>query len=92
MRIPSITQLRSGPPTVGLLTAAAVLGVGRTRAYEMARRGEFPVRVIRIGSTYRVPVAELLTLLGISDAPPVVAEARSPRPAPTRLLYQRTMR
>lgn len=71
MRVPSIAQLRAGPPSVDLMTAAAVIGIGRTRAYALARTGEFPVRLLRIGSTYRVPVAELLTLLGITDdAPP----------------------
>ncbi len=50
MKAPSITQLRDGPPSVDLLTAAAALGIGRTRAYELARAGAFPVTLIRIGS------------------------------------------
>ncbi|HZR54812.1 MAG TPA: helix-turn-helix domain-containing protein [Streptosporangiaceae bacterium] len=67
MKAPSITQLRDGPPSVDLLTAATALGIGRTRAYELARAGAFPVTLIRIGSKYRVPVAALLSLLGISE-------------------------
>jgi hypothetical protein len=78
MRIPSITQLRSGPPSVDLMTAAAVLRIGRTKAYDLAKRGEFPVAVIRIGDSYRVPTAALLGLLGISEQPPAPAEARTP--------------
>jgi excisionase family DNA binding protein len=81
MRTPTITQLRNGPPSVDLLTAAAVLGLGRTKAYEMARRGEFPVRVLRIGGSYRVPTAALLELLGISEAIPAQPEARAGFPA-----------
>jgi predicted DNA-binding transcriptional regulator AlpA len=77
MKIPSIAQLRSGPPSLDLLTAAAVLGIGRTRAYELARRGEFPVRVFRIGTSYRVPVTALLELLGISETQPAHTEARA---------------
>lgn len=69
MKIPSTAQLRDGPPSVSLLTAAAVLGIGRTRAYALARSGAFPVRVIRIGITYRVPVSPLLNLLGAGDDP-----------------------
>ena len=69
MKIPSTAQLRDGPPSVDLMTAASVLGIGRTRAYALARGGAFPVRVIRIGSTYRVPVAALLDLLGVSGGP-----------------------
>jgi hypothetical protein len=77
MKIPSITQLRNGPPSVDLMTAAAVLRIGRTKAYDLAKRGEFPVAVIRIGDSYRVPTAALLTLLGISEQPPAPAEARA---------------
>lgn len=77
-RTPSIAQLRSGPPAVDLQTAARVLGLGRTKAYELARRGEFPVPVRRIGTSYRVPVAGLLAYLGISETEPVPP----PRPAP----------
>jgi hypothetical protein len=84
MRIPSIAQLRSGPPSLDLLTAAAVLGIGRTRAYELARRGEFPVRVFRIGTTYRVPVTALLDLLGIAENQPAQAEAHAHNPAAPR--------
>jgi hypothetical protein len=75
MKIPSITQLRSGPPSVDLMTAAAVLRIGRTKAHDLAKRGEFPVQVIRIGDSYRVPTAALLSLLGISEQPPAPAEA-----------------
>jgi excisionase family DNA binding protein len=84
MKTPPIAQLRNGPPSVDLQTAAAVLGLGRTKAYEMARHGEFPVRVLRIGGSYRVPTAALLELLGISENSPVLAEARAGVPAITR--------
>jgi excisionase family DNA binding protein len=50
------------------MTAARILGIGRTKAYELARRGEFPCLVIRVGDLYRVSTAELLRLLGISPA------------------------
>jgi excisionase family DNA binding protein len=56
--------------------AARALGVGRTRAYEWVQSGEWPTRVLRLGNLYRVPTADLLILLGITDdqvAPPEVA-------------------
>ena len=59
----SIAQLRT-TATVDLMTAAAALGLGRTRAYELARRDQFPCRLIRIGNTYRIPTPGLLELLG----------------------------
>ncbi|GAB3645121.1 helix-turn-helix domain-containing protein [Glycomyces tarimensis] len=45
-------------------TAAQVLGIGRTVAYRLAKEGRFPVEVLRIGHSYRVPVLRLLELLG----------------------------
>jgi hypothetical protein len=61
----TISQLRT-TATVDLMTAARALGLGRTKAYELARRDQFPCRVIRIGETYRIPTAGLLELLGVS--------------------------
>ncbi|WP_253858887.1 helix-turn-helix transcriptional regulator [Prauserella alba] len=46
-----------------------MLGIGRTTAYRLARNGEFPSPIVRVGRTYRVAVAPLLTLLGISEEP-----------------------
>jgi excisionase family DNA binding protein len=42
-------------------TAASILGIGRSTAYELIRRDEFPIPVHRIGSRLRVPVAPLLS-------------------------------
>jgi hypothetical protein len=65
----TIAQLRA-TSTVDLMTAARALGLGRTKAYELARRQQFPCRVLRIGDTYRVPTVGLLELLGLTpDAP-----------------------
>lgn len=47
-------------------TAGEVLGIGRSLAYELARRGEFPVPVLRVGTQYRVPTAALRELLGVT--------------------------
>jgi Helix-turn-helix domain len=52
---------------VDLLTAGRVLGIGRTTAYALARSGEFPCPVVRVGGAYKVPTSGLLRLLGLSD-------------------------
>jgi hypothetical protein len=39
--------------------------VGRTKAYELVHAGQWPTRILWLGSLIRVPTAELLTLLGI---------------------------
>jgi hypothetical protein len=50
--------------TTNVETAGAVLGIGRTKAYELAQAGEFPVKILRVGRRYLVPTPALLELLG----------------------------
>jgi excisionase family DNA binding protein len=59
-------QLRALPPVVDVATAAAVLGVGRTAAYELIRNGGWPTPVLRIGKLIRIPSAALLELVQVS--------------------------
>jgi hypothetical protein len=61
--------IRSLGMTTDLETAGAILGVGRTKAYELAKAGDFPVTVLRIGRRYVVPTQLLLKLLGADQAP-----------------------
>jgi excisionase family DNA binding protein len=69
-----LTQLNPRPrlaPIEGRVTitveeAAALLGIGRTAAYEAARRGELPTR--RLGRRVLVPVPALLEWLGATRA------------------------
>jgi Helix-turn-helix domain len=60
-------DLRRLPPTLTVPAAGAILGVGRTLAYEAARRGDIPS--IRIGNRVVVPTRSLLAMLGISGEP-----------------------
>ncbi len=53
--------------TISVDEAAALLGIGRSAAYEAARRGQLPIR--RLGRRLFVPVPALLDWLGLS-APP----------------------
>ncbi len=48
--------------TLTIEQTASLLGLGRTAAYEAARRGEFPSR--RLGRRLVVPVPALLAWLG----------------------------
>lgn len=45
--------------------AAGVYGIGRTKAFELARRGEIPT--IRVGHRLMVPVPALLRMLDAGD-------------------------
>jgi hypothetical protein len=90
----TISQLRS-TATVDLMTAARALGLGRTKAYELAKRDQFPCRVIKIGDTYRIPTPGLLELLGVHPeqrpAPPPAPPDR-PRADPSQILRDRRQR
>lgn len=55
------------PVVVDLVTAGSVLNIGRSASYELARRGEFPVAVLRVGHRYRVMTGHLRALLGITE-------------------------
>ncbi|WAX55816.1 helix-turn-helix domain-containing protein [Jatrophihabitans cynanchi] len=51
------------PAVVDLPTAATMLGIGRTLAYELVRTGRWPTPIIHIGRLIKVPKAALLELL-----------------------------
>ena len=61
----TIDAVRGLGTTIDVETAGAILGIGRSKSYELAKAGEFPVRVLRIGRRYLVPTPALLDLLGI---------------------------
>ena len=57
----------TSPAALGLTTtvdtAASILGISRTKAYALAKDGDFPVKLVRIGRRYLVPIPALLELL-----------------------------
>lgn len=69
-------QLQALPPLVDLMTAARVLGLGRTTAYELARAGLWPTPMLRIGRRFKVPTAPLLALLDLPSSQPSPTPAR----------------
>ena len=60
----TIDQVRALPAMVDVVTAARALGLGRSKAYELAKADAFPCRIVKIGATYRVPTSDLLRVLG----------------------------
>jgi excisionase family DNA binding protein len=66
-----------GRATISVPEAGQLLGIGRDAAYDAAARGEIPV--LRLGRTRRVPVPQLLALLG---ALPETSEAGIPAQEP----------
>jgi hypothetical protein len=61
----TLTEIADLPAVTDLVTAGRALGLGRTKAYELARAGQFPCPLIRAGKTWMVPTAGLLALLGL---------------------------
>lgn len=62
-------QIRQLGMTTDLATAADIIGISRTLAYELARSGQFPVRRLRLGRRVVIPTADLLTYL-TREGPP----------------------
>ena len=60
-------ELRALPAAIDLVTAGRAFGMGRTKSHELARAGQFPVKVLRLGREYRVATAEVLAALGIVE-------------------------
>jgi hypothetical protein len=51
--------------TTDVVTAGDILGIGRTKAYELAKADEFLVKIVRVGRRYFVPTTSLLDLLDV---------------------------
>jgi hypothetical protein len=64
-RIWTADDVRALGLITSLETAGQILGIGRSKAYEMARTDAFPVTIRRVGRCYRVAVPALLTYLGV---------------------------
>jgi hypothetical protein len=60
---PSLDEVRGWGATTDIPRAGACFGIGRSRSYELAKSGDFPVRTIQVGSTHRVLTSELLAVL-----------------------------
>jgi len=54
-------------PTIALPLANTALGISRAHGYALAKRGQYPVKVLKLGSSYRVITADLLNVLGINS-------------------------
>ncbi len=73
----SDNEIRALDPIVDITTAGRCFGLGRTRSYEMARAGTFPVEVLPLGpQSYRVTRISIWNKLGIKDANAAPAGAR----------------
>ena len=64
----TMEELLALPVSFDLVIAGRAFRIGRTKAHQLARAGEFPCLVLRIGHEYRVTRTELFRALGIDPA------------------------
>ena len=79
-------KIRALGVVTDLPTAGRIFGMGRSQAYTLARTGEFPAPVITVGARFRVPVAGILTALGLTSANDLTT------PADTRVDHHNAIR
>ncbi|MEU3051782.1 hypothetical protein [Streptomyces griseus] len=63
-------ELLALPAVTDLDTSNRALMIGRSTGYGLAKQGEYPVKVLRLGNAYRVVTADLLKLLGLERRQP----------------------
>jgi hypothetical protein len=61
---PTLTEIRElWPPTVDVTEAGVVFGLSRSHSYDLVARGEFPAKVIKVRSRYKVLTASIIEVL-----------------------------
>ena len=61
-------EILAWPPTVPLETGALAFGLPRSTAYDLAKRGEFPAKVIKAGRHPIVITSDVWAVLGLVPA------------------------
>ena len=59
----TVDSVRSLGLTTTIDKAASILGISRTKAYALAKDGDFPIKLVRAGRRYLVPTPALIDLL-----------------------------
>ena len=62
-------RIRALGTVTDIPTTAAIFGLSRSVAYDLARTGRLPVPVLRFGTRYRIPVAAILSALHLPADP-----------------------
>ncbi|WP_019061654.1 hypothetical protein [Streptomyces prunicolor] len=64
----TVGDLLNLPPTTDIVTAGKAFGMGSTKAYQLAKAGQFPCKVVRPGGSYRVVTADMLRVLCVPES------------------------
>ncbi|MDJ0345616.1 hypothetical protein QMK19_25825 [Streptomyces sp. H10-C2] len=71
-------ELLALPAAIDLDTANRALSVGRSTGYTLAKQGGYPVKILRLGTAYRVLTADLLRVLCIDNQVPAWTDSGPP--------------
>lgn len=83
-RMPTLDEIRAWPATVDPATGGRAFGISRSYAYELARRGDFPAKVLKVGGKLRVVTASILASLGAADEAAAPVRRRDTAPQSSR--------
>jgi excisionase family DNA binding protein len=73
-------ELTGLPAALTVPQAAAILGIGRSHAYQAVKSGDWPTEVIRVGRCIRIPAAEILRLADRRGMPSIQRFPASTQP------------
>lgn len=65
----TVAEVRNLPAAVDVETAARALNMGRDKAHQLIKDGEFPITVLPLGKTYRCRLVDIAEWLGIQLEP-----------------------
>jgi Helix-turn-helix domain len=80
---PTVTAeaIKSWGISTSIENAARCFGMSRTVAYDLLRRGEFPVPHFKVGRRIVVPTAPILRLFGVDVADDAISDESHEPPA-----------
>ncbi|MGV9422751.1 DNA-binding protein [Streptomyces sp. NPDC003656] len=67
---PTLAEIKTWPATISITRCALALGCGKSALYDQIKRGDLPVRTIRVGRRTAVVTASLVRLLETGDPDP----------------------
>ncbi|MEU4218921.1 helix-turn-helix domain-containing protein [Actinoplanes sp. NPDC026623] len=73
----TVERIRALGLVTDIATAARIFGLSRAAAYDLAKRDQLPITVLRFGTRYRIPVAAILQALHLP-----VDDEQPPDPLP----------
>jgi predicted DNA-binding transcriptional regulator AlpA len=88
MTQPTLAEIRQWPAAVTLPLACSAFGISRSHGYELAARGEFPARVIRVGARVVVVTADIVRSLSAADGGLMPPDQRVGRARPAAFLLR----